>query len=152
MNTNVNKYSRVCSAYFEGYKKQGKDAVLTIFACSKEASATRALPKARSTPVPVTTCHSIGITTFMPPENHVSTCTKDLIICTTMDKEIMVKPAIISVGYNTEIRIYCVVGTNTERVVKNDKILHWISIIPASNGLFSVFRFCCIQPFIRRSH
>ena len=81
------------------------------------ASATRAPPKEHSTPVPVTTSYSIGITTFMPLENHVSTCTKDLIICTIVDKEIMVKPAIVSAGYSTEMHTYCDVGTNTERMV-----------------------------------
>ena len=37
----------------------------------------------------------------------MSTCTKDLIISTTMDEEIMVKLAIVSAGYSTEIHIYC---------------------------------------------
>ena len=117
VNTNVNKHSRVCSAHFEGGRKQGKDAVPIISAWTKEPSATRAPSKECSTPVGVTTSHSIGITTFMPPENHVSTCTKDLIICTTVDKEIMVKPTIVSAGYNTEICTYCDIGTNTERMV-----------------------------------
>ena len=107
------------SAHFEGGKKQGKDAAPTIFAWTK-VSATRAPPKERSTPAPVTTSHSIGITTYIPPENHVSTCTKELIIITTVDEEIMAKPAIVSAGYNTEIRTYCDVGTNTARVVTSE--------------------------------
>ena len=60
-----------------------------------------------STPVPVTTS---GIIALEPSENLVSTCTKDLIISTTMDKEIMVKLAIVTAGYNTEIHKYCDVG------------------------------------------
>ena len=60
-----------------------------------------------STPVTVTTS---GIVALKPSENHVSTCTKDLIISTTMDEEIMVKLAIVTAGYNTEIHIYCDVG------------------------------------------
>ena len=120
VNANVNEHSRVCIAHFEGGKKQGKDAAPTIFAWTKQASATRAPLKEHSTPVPVTTSHSIGITTYIPPENHVSTCTKELIIITTVDEEIMAKPAIVSAGYNTEIRTYCDVGTNTARVVTSE--------------------------------
>ena len=117
MNIIVNEHSRVCSAHFEGSKKQGKDAVPKIFTWTKGASTARASPKEHSTPVPVATSQSIGMTTFIPSENHVSTSTKDLIICTTVDKEIMVKAAIVSARYNTDIRTYCYVGTNTERVV-----------------------------------
>ena len=57
---------------------------------------------------------------YVPPENHVSTCTKELIIITTVDEEIMAKPAIVSAGYNTEICTYCDVGTNTARVVTSE--------------------------------
>ena len=46
----------------------------------------------------------------------MSACTKEVII-TTVDKEIVVKPAIVSAGYNTEIRIYYDVGTNTAVMV-----------------------------------
>ena len=101
VNTNVNKHSRVYSAHFKGGKKQGKDAAPTIFAWAKQVSATRAPPKECSTPVPVTTSHSIGITTYIPPEYHVSTCTKELIII-------------------TEIHTYCDVGNNTARVVTSE--------------------------------
>lgn len=73
---------------------------------TKQASATRAPPKEHSTLVPVTTSHSIGNTALIPAENHVSTWTKDLIISTIIDEEIMVKPAIVSAGYNTEICTY----------------------------------------------
>ena len=59
-----------------------------------------------STPVPVTTS---GIIALKPSENLVSTCTKDLIISTTIDEEIMVKLAIVTAEYNTEIK-YCDVG------------------------------------------
>ena len=55
-----------------------------------------------NTPVPVT---NSGIIALKPSENHVSTCTKDLIISTTMDEEIMVKLAIVTAGYNTEVHI-----------------------------------------------
>ena len=55
-----------------------------------------------STPVPVTTS---GIIVLKPSENHMSTCTKDMIISTTMDEEIMVKLAIVTAGYNTEVHI-----------------------------------------------
>ena len=94
MNIIVNELSRVCSAHFEGSKKQGKDAVPKIFTWTKGASTARASPKEHSNPVPVATSDSIGMTTFIPSENHVSTSTKDLIICTTVDKEIMVKAVI----------------------------------------------------------
>ena len=54
VNTNVYEHSRVCSAHFEGGRKQGKDAAPTTFAWTKEPSATRAPPKECSTPVQVT--------------------------------------------------------------------------------------------------
>ena len=34
-NTSVNEHSRVCSAHFENGKKEGKDAVPTLFAWTK---------------------------------------------------------------------------------------------------------------------
>ena len=57
--------------------------------------------------------HSIGITTFIPPENHVSTCTKELVRNTTEDKEVLVKPDVVSAGYNTKIVTFCDASTNT---------------------------------------
>ena len=101
-NINVNSHSRVCSAHFEGEKKQGKDDVPTIFAWTK-AVKSRPPPKQRSEPhVSTPRLHSIGITTNIQPDNHVSTCCKDLIIMTTADKEILVKPAAtIEAGTNT---------------------------------------------------
>ena len=100
MNTDVNEHSRVCSAQFEGGKKW-KNAVLTIililFAWTKQASATRA---------PRKECYLVLLFQLqLQVLNHVSTCTKDLIISTTMDEEIMVKLAIVTAGYNTEIHI-----------------------------------------------
>ena len=111
-NIRINEHSRVCSAHFEGGKKKGKDAVPTIFAWTKE-TVSRAPHKQQESTVPPRTFHSIGITTFIPPENHVSTCTKELVTITSEDKEILVKPAIVSAGYNTEIRTFCDSGTNT---------------------------------------
>ena len=101
-NINVNSHSRVCSMHFEGEKKQGKDDVPTIFAWTK-AVKSRPLPKQRPEPIVSTPrFHSVGITTNIQPDNHVSTCCKDLIIMTTADKEILVKPAAtIDAGTNT---------------------------------------------------
>ena len=70
-------------------------------------------PLSRDSIVPTRTFHSIGITTFIPPENHVSTCTKELVRNTSEDKEILVKPAIVNPGCNTEIRTFCDASTNT---------------------------------------
>ena len=110
VNTHVNEHSRICSTHFERGKKQGKMLHPPyVFAWTKQVSATRAPPKERSTPVPVTISHSIDYSSFIPPENHMSTCTKCtkyLIISTTMDAEIMVKPAIVSAKYNTKIRMH----------------------------------------------
>ena len=92
-NINVNNHSRVCSAHFEGGKKQGAKDVPTIFAWTK-AVKSRPPPKQRPEPVVSTPrFRSIGITTNMRLDNHVSTCCKDLIIMNTADKEILVKPA-----------------------------------------------------------
>ena len=101
-NINVNSHSRVCSAYFEGENKQGKDDVPTIFAWTK-AVKSRPPPKQRSeSHVSTPRFHSIGIATNIQPDSHVSTCCKDLIIMTTADKEILVKPAAtIEAGTNT---------------------------------------------------
>ena len=111
-NIRINEYSRVCSDHFEGGKKKGKDAVPTIFEWTKEIIS-RAPPKQRDSIAPPRTFHSIGITTFIPSENHVSTCTKELVTNTSEDKEVLVKPAIVSAGYNTEIRTFCDASTNT---------------------------------------
>lgn len=94
-NIHINTHSRVCSAHFEGGKKKGKDAVPMIFAWTKE-TISRAPPKQRDSIVPPRAFHSIGITTFIPPENHVSTCTKELVRNTTEDKEVLVKPDVVS--------------------------------------------------------
>ena len=101
-NINVNSYSRVCSAHFEGGKKHGKNDVPTVFAWTKAVNS-RPPPKQRPEPVVSTPrFHSIGITTNIQPDNHVSTCCKDLIIMFTADKEILVKPAAtIEAGTNT---------------------------------------------------
>ena len=50
------------------------------------------------------------------PENHVSTCTKDLISSTTEEKEVLIKPAIVSVACSTESATYCDASTNTSVV------------------------------------
>ena len=70
---------RVCSTHFESGKKEGKDAVPTIFTWT-EKTATRPPPKQRGDPVVKTSkfC-SIGISVHIHPENHVNTCTIDLI-------------------------------------------------------------------------
>lgn len=112
-NTPVTEYSRVCSAHFENGKKEGKVSVQTIFAWTKK-TATRPPPKQRGDPVVKTNkfC-SIGISVHIHPENHVNTCTKDLISSTTEEKEVLVKPAIAHVSCNTETATYCDVSTNT---------------------------------------
>ena len=70
-NINVNSYSRVCSAHFEGGKKQGKNDVPTVFAWTKAVNS-RPPPKQRPEPVVSTPrFHSIGITTNIQSDNHV---------------------------------------------------------------------------------
>ena len=108
----INKYSQICSAHFKGGKKQGKDAVPTIFAWTKETVA-RAPPKQRDPIAPTRKSHFIGITTFIPPENPVTTCTRELVTSINEDKEVLVKPSIVSAGYNTEICTCCGASTNT---------------------------------------
>ena len=111
-NIHINEYSRICSAHFEGGKKQGKYAVPTIFAWTIE-TVIRAPPKQRDPIAPTRKSHSIGITTFIPSENHVTTCTRELVRTTSEDKEVLVKPSIVSAGYNTEIHTCCDASTNT---------------------------------------
>ena len=83
----IDKHSQICSAHFEGGKKQGKDAVPTIFAWTKE-TVVRAPPKQRDPIAPTRKSHSTGITTFIPPENHVTTCTRELVRSISEDKEV----------------------------------------------------------------
>ena len=67
-NINVNSYSRVCSTH------QGKNDVPTVFAWTK---AVNSRPPLKQRPEPVVSTprfHSIGITTSIQPDNHVSTC------------------------------------------------------------------------------
>lgn len=112
-NPPVNEHSRVCSTHFENGKKDGKNNVPTIFAWTKK-KVSRPPPRQRGDPVATTSkfC-SIGVSVHIHAENHVNTCTKDLIISTTDDKEVLVKPPILHVACNTEMTIYCDKSTNT---------------------------------------
>ena len=64
--------------------------------------------------------HCVGIIAKLHPNNHVSTCTRELVEITTEDKEVMVKPAVFSAGYNTDVNLFFDTATNTEQVEKND--------------------------------
>ena len=71
VNTYVNEHSRICSTHFERGKKQGKMLHPPyVFAWTKQVSATRASPKERSTPVPVTTSHSIDYSSYTSRKSH----------------------------------------------------------------------------------
>ena len=120
VNTPVNEYSRVCSVHFEGGKKKGKDDVPTIFAWSNTITP-RPPPKERENPVDTSrTHHCIGIMAKLHPENHVSTCTTDLAKLYTEDKEILVKPAVVSVESNTDLKVFSDAATNTDVLQKGD--------------------------------
>ena len=120
VNTPVNEYSRVCSEHFEGGKKKGKDDIPTIFAWSKTTKA-RPAPKERENPIGTSlTHHCIGIMAKLHPENHVSTCTMDLAKLNTEDKEILVKPAVVSVENNTDLKVFSDAATNTDVIQQED--------------------------------
>ena len=120
VNTPVNEYSCVCSEHFEGGKKKGKDDIPTIFAWSKTTKP-RPAPKERENPVGTSlTHHSIGIMAKLHPENNVSTCTTDLAKLYTEDKEILVKPAVVSVENNTDFKVFSDAATNTDVMQKGD--------------------------------
>ena len=53
-------------------------------------------------------------------ENHVSTCTTDLVKLYTEDKEILVKPAVVSVESNTNLKVFSDAATNTDVLQKGD--------------------------------
>ena len=93
-NIRLNKYSRVCSAHFEGGKKSDKNPVPTVFPWVKTACS-RPPPKSRADPPPYRKSHPFGITVDLYPENHVSTFCRDLIKVTTQDKEVLVKPDVV---------------------------------------------------------
>ena len=120
VNTPVNEYSRVCSEHFEGGKKKGKGDIPTIFAWSKTTKP-RPAPKERENPAGTSlTHHSIGIMAKLHPENNVSTCTTDLAKLYTEDKEILVKPAVVSVENNTDFKVFSDAATNTDVMQKGD--------------------------------
>ena len=120
VNTPVNEYSRVCSEHFEGGKKKGKDDIPTIFAWSKTTKA-RPAPKERENPVGTSlTHHCIGIMAKLHPENHVSTCTTDLAKLNTEDKEILVKPAVVSIENNTDLKVFSDAAINTDVIQEED--------------------------------
>ena len=48
------------------------------------------------------------------PENHVSTCTMDLAKLDTEDKEILVKPAVVSIENNTDLKVFSDAAINTD--------------------------------------
>ena len=54
------------------------------------------------------------------PENHVSTCTTDFAKLYTEDKEILVKPAVVSVENNTDLKVFFDAATNTDVFQKED--------------------------------
>ena len=93
-NIRLNEYSRVCSEHFEGGKKKGKKHVPTVFPWSKSASS-RPAPKPRADPPPSRKSRSFGVTADIHSENHVSTCSRDLVQDTTCDKEVLVKPDVV---------------------------------------------------------
>lgn len=82
---------------------------------------TRAPPKERSNPVTVSNfSHSVEIIVELHPDNHVSTCTRELVKITTEDIEVEAKPAVCSAGYNTAVKFFFDAPTNTEQVQTND--------------------------------
>ena len=54
------------------------------------------------------------------PENHVSTCTTDLAKLYTEDKEILVKPTVVSVENSTDLKVFSDAATNTDVMQKGD--------------------------------
>ena len=92
-NVHINEHSRVCSAHFEGGRMKKND-VPTIFAWTKPVTQ-RAPPKVRCDPPPKKS-RSLGITVNIQPENHVSTTCEDLITFNAVDKEVLVKPDLVS--------------------------------------------------------
>ena len=54
------------------------------------------------------------------PENHVSTCTMDLAKLNTEDKEVLVKPAVVSVENNTNLKVFSDAATNTDVILEED--------------------------------
>ena len=72
--------------------KEEKNDIPTIFAWSNSIK-TRAPPKEHDNPVAASnTFHCVGIMAKLHPDNHPSTCTRELVEITTEDKEVMVKP------------------------------------------------------------
>ena len=47
-------------------------------------------------------------------KNHVSTCSRDLAKLYTEDKEVLVKPAVVSVESNTDLKLFSDAATNTD--------------------------------------
>ena len=120
VNTPVNEYSRICSEHFEGGRKKDKDDIPTIFAWSKTTTC-RPPPKERDNPVGTSlTFHCIGVMADLHPENHVSTCSRDLAKLYTEDKEVLVKPAVVSVESNTDLKLFSDAATNTDVTQKGD--------------------------------
>ena len=57
------------------------------------------------------------------PENHVSTCITDLAKFYTEEKEILVKPAVVSVENNTDLKVFSDASTNTDVMGENFLLL-----------------------------
>ena len=90
----------MCSEHFEGGKRKDKNHVPTIFPWVKSASS-RPPPKPRADPPPYRKPRSFGITADIHPDNHVSTCSRDLTKDTTQDKEVLVKPDVVTAEAST---------------------------------------------------
>ena len=60
------------------------------------------------------------------PENHVSTCTTDLATCKfySGEKEILVKPAVVSVENNTNLKVFSDAAINTDAMGENFLLMH----------------------------
>ena len=54
------------------------------------------------------------------PENHVSTCTTDSSKLNTEDKGILIKPAVVSVENNTDLKVFSDAATSTDIIQQED--------------------------------
>ena len=81
----------------------------------------RPAPKERENPVGTSlTHHCIGIMVKLHLENYVSSCTTDLPKLNIEDKEIVVKPAVVSVENSTDLKVFSDAATNADVIQKED--------------------------------
>jgi len=96
------------------------------FAWSKTTKPRLAPKEHDNTVVTSLTYHCVGVMTNFHSENYVSTCIADLAKFYTQEKDILAKPAVVSVENNTDLKVFSDASTkfNADVMGENSLLMH----------------------------